>query len=107
MSFISVFKKDSREYELLEKLALILTFKSPNRYKYEVGETYFDFGQDWKWTTVLCRTGEYGICGSYQALCPAEQEKILLSDGSLEEIAAIADGVLADKFCPDKPKEVA
>ena len=99
---IDVFKDGTGERELLEKAALILTFKSPNRYQYYVGETYFDFGQNWKWTTVLCRTGETGITGSYQALNPAEQEKILLSDGSLESMAKIADEVLSDKFCPDR-----
>lgn len=95
---MKVFKEGSEEYKLLEKLALILTFKSPNRKKYVVGTTYFDLGQDWKWTTVLCKDD----CWSYQALNPAEQEEIITCDGSLESVAKIADGVLADKFCPDK-----
>jgi len=102
MSYISVFKKDSPEYVLLNKAALILMFKSPKRYQYYVGETYFDFGQDWKWTTVLCSTGEGGVCGSYQALNPREQAEILDSDGSLESISKIVDGILSDKFCPDR-----
>ena len=101
MNSIAVFKKGSREYELLDKLAMELTRKSPNHYKYYVDETYFDYGQGWMWTTVLCKSGKY----SYQALNPREQEEVLLSGGSCEEIAAIADEVLADKFCPDKEGE--
>ena len=106
MKYIKVFEKDSREYELLDKLALILTFKSPKRYRYFVGKTYFDYGQGWLWTTVLCETGKSGCMGSYQALNPCEQEKILGCDGSLEAVAAIADAVLADKFCPDRTEGV-
>lgn len=107
MNHIKVFDKGSAEYVLLEKLALILTFKSPLRYKYRVGETYFDYGQNWVWTTVLCDMGGHGVTGSYQALCPREQEEILLSDGSLESVSAIADEVLSDKYCPDREKGVA
>ncbi len=102
MSYIKVFDHKSREYELLEKLAMILTCKSPRKYRYLVGQTYFDYGQGWMWTTVLCDTGSAGITGRYQALNPREQEEILQSDGSFEAVAAIADEVLADKFCPDK-----
>lgn len=107
MSFIKKFDENSREYDLLKKLSLILTFKSPNRYTYYVGETFFDYGQNWKWTTVLCFTGKDGVCSTYQALSPAEQEEICLSDGSLESVAKLADEILSDKYCPDKSKGVA
>ena len=100
--FIKVYDEGSKEYELLEKAALILTFKSPKRYKYFVGETFFDYGQNWKWTTVLCYTGEHGVLDTYQALNPREQEEICLSDGSLESIVKIVDGILSDKYCPDR-----
>ena len=107
MSFIKKFEKDSKEYDLLKKAALMLTFKSPNRWDYYVGETYFDFGQNWKWTTVLCSTGEKGCLGSYQALSPRDQEMICVSDGSVESMASIADGILSGDYCPDRIKSVA
>lgn len=98
-SEISVFSIGSEEYKKLEKLAMCLTLKSPNGHRYYVGVTYYDYGQLWRWTTVICEGGSFG---SYQALNPAEQAEILVSDGSFEEVCRIADGVLRDKFCPDR-----
>lgn len=93
---ISIFQKGSKEYKLLESAAALLTAKSPNSYNYCVGETYFDYGQNWKWTTILCDNGERG----YQALCPVEQEMILNG-----EIEAAVKRVFEDKYCPDKIRE--
>ena len=102
---IRVYDEDSVEYGLLEKAAGVLTEKSPRRYRYHVGVTYFDFGQNWKWTTILCDTGKRGVTGSYQALCPRDHEMIILSDGSDESMNEIADVILGDKYCPDKAGE--
>ena len=98
-AYIKTFKLGDPEFENLYKLADILTKKSPNKYIYYVGDTYFDLGQDWMWTTVLCRGG----WSSYQALSPREQEEAILakSDAELEKIA---DSVLSDKYCPDKKR---
>lgn len=99
MSFaIKRFPKGSDEYKRLEAAAAMLNVKSPTKSRYYVGETYFDFGQDWMWTTVLCNNGDKW--GGYQALNPAEQEEILLC--GMEELDRITDDVLSDKFCPDK-----
>lgn len=102
---IKVFERGSEARERLEKLAAVLTLKSPRHFRYYVGETYFDYGQDWKWTTVLCDTGEGGVTGRYQALNPANQEAVLICDGSFERIVEVADKVLSGKFCPDRIKE--
>ena len=99
---ISKFGPGTDERKKLSVAAAVLTAKSPNGYRYYVGETYFDYGQDWMWTTVLCEGDHWG---GYQALNPREQEEILLAD--VNEIPAICDGVLADKFCPDKKKGAA
>lgn len=96
---IRVFEKDSDEYNKLERMATILALMSPNKYEYSVDETYFDFGQDWTWTTIICKGGQWG---GYQALNPAEQERVIFSDGSIEELLKIAKDVFADKFCPDR-----
>lgn len=83
---ISVFSRDSEEYEKLEKVADYLTNYSPNNIYYRVEKTYFDFGQDWMWTTIIA----YDKKGnSWQAIYPKVQEDILLSDSDeeLEEIA--------------------
>lgn len=96
-AYIKIFEHGSEAREKLNRAAHILTGLSPKGYRYYVGETYFDFGQDWKWTTILCKGGEFG---DYQALSPAEQERIILAD--VPELATVAADVLAGKFCPDR-----
>lgn len=97
---IRKFEPNSAERMNLELAAAMLTDMSPNRYRYYVGETYFDFGQNWMWTTVLCNNG--GAFGSYQALSPAEQERIIFGD--VDDIHEAVKAVLADKYCPDRIK---
>ena len=75
-NIISVFKPGSWEYEQLRIAAEMLTEKSPNGYKYYVGETYFYDDQNWKWTTILYANG-FGW--GYQAITPEQQEEIILS----------------------------
>ena len=98
---ICIFEKGTEEYKKLEAVAAMLTAFSPNKRRYYVGETYFDYGQDWKWTTVLCEGGEWG---AYQALYPAQQEKIIFFAESAKDLAEVVESVFADKFCPDKKK---
>ena len=85
-AYIKQFSRYSEEYEKLDRVSTFLTAMSPNKYYYYVGNTYFDLGQDWKWTTILAKTLKGN---SYQALNPRQQEDILLarSDEELEEIA--------------------
>lgn len=64
-AFISVFDKDSEEYEKLQIAALMLTNRSAKHYKYYVGKTDFDSGQNWEWTTILSNGGNWG---GFQAL---------------------------------------
>lgn len=102
-AFISVFDKGSDEYEHLQLAAVMLTNRSPNGWFYHVGETYFDYGQGWKWTTILCEGNKFG---SYQALNPREQEDIIMAS-RIDELGSIVEGILADKFCPDKKRKEA
>ncbi len=101
MEAIRVFEQESREYKLLKAAADLMTILSPNRYTYYVGETYFDYGQDWKWTTILCHRNEEGSQYDHQALYPALQEKIVWA-ASIEDIAAAINAYFKDKFCLDK-----
>ena len=97
-TYIAKFDKGTSEYEKLQIVALMLTNRSPLKYRYEVGETYFDFGQDWMWTTILCRGNEWG---GYQALNPREQEEILEAE-TYADFVRIVNEILADDLCPDK-----
>jgi len=98
MSSIRVFNEGSREYNALDLAAKMLTILSPKGYKYAADVTYFDFGQDWKWTTVICSTG----WDRYQALNPKEQELIMAWAESPEMICQVCRDVLADPHCPDR-----
>lgn len=93
--YIKTFSPESDEYKKLDVAAKLLTVKSPRRYNYRVGETYFDFGQNWVWTTVLCDGGDWG---GYQALNPRNQEAVIEADN----LEAVVDAILGDKYCPDK-----
>ena len=46
------------------------------RVHYSVTKTYFDYGQNWLWTTLLADDGK----NSWQAITPAEQKLILFGD---------------------------
>ena len=80
---IKTFGIGSKERGLLEEVAKELTEKSPSGCVYRVEETYFDFGQDWWWTTVIAhrKNGD-----SWQALSPRVQEEVLIGT-SPEEVA--------------------
>ena len=94
---IRIYTPDTDEYKRLATAATILSAVSPNRIKYTVGETYFDYGQDWMWTTIIANDPS-STFGSYQALCPRDYENILLTDDMLTTLSAIR----ADKWWSDK-----
>ena len=81
---IKIFKPGSAEYRKLKLAAEIMTLDTG--VPHHVAETYFDFGQNWKWTTVLRSNNEWGYV---QALCPRQQEMIVFADNSDELIAGI------------------
>ena len=47
------FDQDSEEFKRLQKVAVALTKQSPNKHFYTVEDVYLDYGQDWKWTTIV------------------------------------------------------
>lgn len=94
MELIKVYGPSTKERERLEKAAEILTLVSPKRRKYFVGECYFDYGQNWMWTTILYNSN----WGSVQALNPRDYEKILTSGNLLTAL----DEVVQDKYWSDK-----
>lgn len=103
MSYIKRYRSDAPEYDKLRRAANILTGLSPNGWSYYVDETYFDFGQNWKWTTILCHRTGRGFTDTYQALSPAAQERVILSP--VAELPAVCAEILHGKYCPDKIKE--
>ena len=88
MSAIKVFSPDSIEYNRLAAAAAMMTAFSGGGIFYDVGITYFDFGQDWKWTTILAQRDNGD---SWQAINPAMQEKIIFTNTPEQLAAAVAE----------------
>lgn len=89
---INIFPKGTIERAKLQNFADHMNSMPGNsNIQYEVGETYFDFGQGWKWTTIIAhdRTREKdSVLGSWQALTPKDQENILSDYASaMDELA--------------------
>ena len=92
----STLSSDSEEYKRLENFAKLLEQNSPNGWHYYVGDTYFDYGQNWKWTVVLCECTDGD---RYQALTPREWEEVINDKRPQSDIMK---DLFNDKYCPDK-----
>lgn len=95
MDIIRTYTHDTDEYERLTVSAKVLTDVSPKHITYYVDDTYFDYGQDWMWTTIIARRPD-GV--EYQVLCPRDYEKILLTDDLLTTLSEIR----SDKWWSDR-----
>lgn len=73
---IDTFSSFSPEYAKLSAICILLNSMSPNKINYRVEDTYFDYGQDWRWTTIIAHRNNGD---SWQAIYPAMQERILLA----------------------------
>lgn len=93
-----VINKGTEEYKRLAAVAAMLEAVSPNEAKYVVEDVYFDYGQDWMWTTI-CRRG-YSEC---QVLYPVQWENIILAK-DLAALGKAAEDVRNDEYFGDKVK---
>ncbi len=96
--YIKIFAPDTAEYARLTEAAKRMTERSPLGYRYYVSDTYFDFGQNWLWTTIIC--DNHGDFGGYQALYPRQHEEILTGD-----LDTAIDHYFTGKYCRDKIDE--
>ena len=97
MEIIRTYTPDTDEFARLTTAARVLTAVSPKHITYTVEDTYFDYGQRWMWTTIIAHDNTSSF-GSYQALCPRDYEKILLTDDMLMTLSEIR----ADKWWSDR-----
>lgn len=100
MKAIQIFTEDSIEHKKLELAASMMTFLSPNKKRYSVGECWFDYGAKMAWTTIFGASGMEPF-STYQALYPKRQQKILEADG-VEGILSEVKAFLADANGGDK-----
>lgn len=88
---INIFNPGSIEYSKLEAAANLLSVFTGKKYYVDV--TYFDHGQDWRWTTILKVDSSFG---AIQVLTPKDQENILTAD-SATELGKAVDAVINKK----------
>lgn len=92
MNTIKVYKPTNIEYQRLMKFCAKLNRKTEELQLpalFFVQNIYFDFGQDWKWTTIICDYYDklFNNRSSYQILNPRQHESIVLNEeDKIEEI---------------------
>lgn len=91
-------KPSSKEYRKLVVFADMLTALSASNTIYHVEDTYLDYGQGWKWTTIIANRPDGS---SWQALSPREWSEVV-SSASVVELAEIAEEHFEDRYCCDK-----
>jgi hypothetical protein len=75
-SALRVFKPESEEYNRLQNFADELNNDARFQANYTVEDLYFDYGQNWMWTTIIAhKENERG--GGWQALTPKNQERVV------------------------------
>jgi hypothetical protein len=89
-----VLERDSLEFRQLELVAQALTKQSKKGRKYYVQDTYLDYGQDWRFTTICYNSSMGGV----QILSPRQWKEIVSMDYSLNDI--IKD-IKEDKYFND------
>lgn len=84
----------TKEYKNLVAVAKMLEAVSEKNAVYEVRDVYFDFGQNWMWTTISRIGGEWG---DVQILSPRQWEMILLADNA-KQLAEAVNDIRSDKY---------
>ena len=87
MSNIRVFDPTESEYKKLQTaVAMLNTFS--DKAVYRMGVIYFDFGQNWLWTTIIVDKGD----GGYQ-IYPSQQKAIVEAE-TMDELAEACKALL-------------
>lgn len=84
MKNIAIWSKDTIEYKKLNLFKCfmdIIITENKLPINISIENTYFDFGQSWKWTTIIVYKLNCSSClNSYQLLNPVDHEKIVFGD---------------------------
>ena len=89
---------DSQEYANLVKLAKLLQERSANNYRYEVKQTYEDFGAGMQWYTIICTAPDND---SWQVL--NTRDWLDLANG--KPVEEVYNTVVTNKYFQDKPNK--
>lgn len=91
---LQIFNNNTIEYCKLEKACLLLNhlvYGTP--YRFNIDTIYFDYGQDWLYTTIICedtRKPETSVLRSYQFFSPQDQATVLYRDITTVNLLLIA-----------------
>lgn len=91
MEMIKVYDRNSDEYTRLEMACIVLNRFARKGTRYHVEDTYFDYGQGWKWTTIIATKLDGR---QYQALNPHNYTRIITAPDTLTTVGEI----IADKY---------
>ena len=89
------FNIDTLEYKNLKRAADIMTTMSDgSSVEYVVQDCYFDFDQDWMWTTIIkINHKEKGILRSCQAITPRDW-KLIIAAESKKDLLEIMKSII-------------
>ena len=90
MAHLRILDKDERAYKNMQVVCDFLNALCETDTVYEIRNVYFDFGQNWWWTTICNNKG-------VQVLNPREWEEIENARQAVE-LATITDNIRADKY---------
>lgn len=91
-----VFEWRTRQYKNLEAVAKMLEALSPNEAIYEVENVFFDFGQNWMWTTIV--RYRHMEC---QVLTPKEWNEVISAE-TVEDLANAVNDIRNGDWFGDK-----
>ena len=84
MNIIKTYKPHTIEYKKIELMLKALNILKEQYFldvEFYISDVYFDYGQNWMWTTILCKyKNVMDMQSSYQILNPAQYEKILFQE---------------------------
>ena len=85
-----ILNREEQAYKNMEAVCGILNALCKTDTIYKVGITYLDYGQDWKWTTILNNKG-------VQILNPREWAEIEVAT-TANDLVRIVEGIRGDKY---------
>ena len=99
-----ILDREERAYKNMVAVAAMLEATSVKGFHYYVNECYFDMGQNWMWTTILCRDKSLkpdDVLASWQELSP-RQWKAIEAATSVADLTAIVEDIQAGDYFMDK-----
>lgn len=90
MAHYRVLEKTEQAYKNMEAVCAMLNALCQTDTEYRVEVTYLDYGQDWKWTTIVNNKG-------VQVLCPRDWEYIEWAN-TVDLLARVTNEIRTGKY---------